>query len=544
MMRINILYAFEKIFGLAEKSNLALPFFAAIKQCTDYLGRKLDITPVQSVLLAVILNGVRDEYVSLSCISQHLGCANIRLLQLQDDLDSLERRRILVCNRGSEDYKYRVPHDVLQAFNRDEPFVPEPIAGLSTDMMLAKLDDLYNQRRNNDMTFEMLVERERDMVEANPQLAVCREVKRLNLDNDSLALLLFFVVRMLTYDVRTVNPSQFREVFKDKHLRSVRRKFLNDSHPLLKDGILEATSCCGDSHEKEWRLRADVSHKLLADYPVPHAAEPTDDATLQLASAIPAKTLYYNAPVQKQVRELETLFEQDNYLKVRNTLQSQGLRKGFNCLFYGAPGTGKTETALQLARISGRDIMEVDFHKVRDSWVGESEKNVKAIFDHYRDLVDKREVTPILLLNEADALFGTRIAHSHSSVDKMENTMVNIVLTQMEGLDGILIATTNLMPSFDPAFERRFLFKIQFDQPCPEARSQIWQSLLPGLKPAQARALARKYCFSGGQIENVVRKKFIDDVLTGREGIDMAVLEQYCTNELFNRSTQIPHVGF
>jgi SpoVK/Ycf46/Vps4 family AAA+-type ATPase len=100
---------------------------------------------------------------------------------------------------------------------------------------------------------------------------------------------------------------------------------------------------------------------------------------------------------------MEDLLAPEKFVRVQDSLVAHGMRKGFACLFYGAPGTGKTETVLQLARKTGRDIMQVDMSQMRDKFVGESEKNVKAIFTRYRRLCQESDITPILLLNEADA---------------------------------------------------------------------------------------------------------------------------------------------
>ncbi|MBQ1722480.1 MAG: AAA family ATPase, partial [Muribaculaceae bacterium] len=87
-------------------------------------------------------------------------------------------------------------------------------------------------------------------------------------------------------------------------------------------------------------------------------------------------------------------------------------------MFYGGPGTGKTETAYQLARATQRDILMVNVPEIKDKWVGESEKNVKSIFDQYRALAQKSKLTPILLFNEADSLFSKRLNNVERSVDQ------------------------------------------------------------------------------------------------------------------------------
>ena len=193
------------------------------------------------------------------------------------------------------------------------------------------------------------------------------------------------------------------------------------------------------------------------------------------------------------------------------------MRKGFACLFYGSPGTGKTETVYQLARRTQRDLMVIDVSQIKSCWVGESEKNIKAAFDRYRNYVKLCERAPILLFNEADAVLGIRQEGAQRAVDKMENSIQNIILQEMEQLDGIMIATTNLMQNLDKAFERRFLYKIEFSRPSIEAKRSIWQSIIPTLAEPIAEELAAEYDLSGGQIENIARKRTVELILNGEE---------------------------
>ena len=212
-------------------------------------------------------------------------------------------------------------------------------------------------------------------------------------------------------------------------------------------------------------------------------------------------------------------------------LEAKGYRSGFTCLFYGAPGTGKTETVLQLARQTGRDIMQVNISEIKSMWVGESEKNIKRVFDEYRAKVEKATLAPILLFNEADAVIGKRQEGAERAVEKMENSIQNIILQEMETLNGILIATTNLAQNMDHAFERRFLYKVKFNKPTLEARMQIWHSMLPELQESDIRALAEKYDFSGGQIENVARHYAIDTVLHSDAASSLEKLMAHCDSE-------------
>lgn len=88
-----------------------------------------------------------------------------------------------------------------------------------------------------------------------------------------------------------------------------------------------------------------------------------------------------------------SLLQPEEYQKIHERMQQRGFRQGFACLFYGSPGTGKTETVYQLARQTGRSIFVVEVPQIKSKWVGESEQNIKALFDRYRQQVKRRYPT-------------------------------------------------------------------------------------------------------------------------------------------------------
>ncbi len=198
---------------------------------------------------------------------------------------------------------------------------------------------------------------------------------------------------------------------------------------------------------------------------------------------------------------------------VVNRLKAWGIKdkkKGIDAriIFYGAAGTGKTLTSLALARSLKKQVLSFDCSKILSMYVGESEKNVRSIFDTYRDLKDKTKTEPILLLNEADQFLGARTSEGMSGSEKMHNQMQNIFLEQIERFDGILIATTNLLENIDKAFSRRFNYKIEFVKPNEEQRLELWKKLLPESLPLEKGFDITKlssYSLTGGQIEMVIK---------------------------------------
>jgi len=158
---------------------------------------------------------------------------------------------------------------------------------------------------------------------------------------------------------------------------------------------------------------------------------------------LPAKELIYSADEERQISMIREMITEDKLAIVRKRLEAKNLPLGVAILLHGRPGTGKTETAFQLARHTGRQIMKVEISQTKSMWYGESEKIIKRIFTDYSKLTDNSATTPILLLNEADAIMGKRKESPRSSVEQTDNAIQNIFLEEMENFKGILIATTN-----------------------------------------------------------------------------------------------------
>jgi len=177
-------------------------------------------------------------------------------------------------------------------------------------------------------------------------------------------------------------------------------------------------------------------------------------------------------------------------------------------IFFGPPGTGKTLTSYSLAKSLKRQILSFDCSKILSMYVGESEKNVRKIFDTFKDLTKQSKTEPILLLNEADQFLGARSSGVNTSAEQMHNQMQNIFLEQIENFDGLLIATTNLLENIDSAFSRRFNYKIEFKKPTKLQRVRLWELMLPKDAPYEEGFNTDKLCeypLTGGQINLVVK---------------------------------------
>jgi SpoVK/Ycf46/Vps4 family AAA+-type ATPase len=296
----------------------------------------------------------------------------------------------------------------------------------------------------------------------------------------------------------------------------IKRQFRNGTYSLLKKELIENVCSDGFNDSEAFRLTDAVKDEFLVELDSVLLSKP--EKKLKRSDSITIKPLFYPEKTQQAIDELVSLLQPDHFCDVQKRLSENGMRTGFACLFSGGPGTGKTETAYQIARITGRDIMPVDIAGTKSKWFGESEKQIKDVFNKYRSCVKNCEVTPILLFNEADAVIGKRqlIGENHNGPAQTENAIQNIILQEIENLNGIMIATTNLSANMDAAFERRFLYKIKFEKPDTETRKAIWRSIIGSLSDDEAGILANRYDFSGGQIENIARRSTVHRVLSGK----------------------------
>lgn len=393
------------------------------------------------------------------------------------------------------------------------------------------------------MNYQEFVEMVQELLSTNASLSFAREIKSFGLNDADLTLLLWGCNMVINDDDMIIVPSDYESLYEGEgplFRRQVRALKRGDSALIVK-GLFQLLDDDGRAHSDALTLTSYVCEELLQDMGI--VCPIKKDNCLTLHSEIAAKELFYNPKEERSLSQLRSMLAPEQFDNICNRLDKKGMRKGFACLFYGAPGTGKTETVLQLARQTGRDIMQVNISEINSKWVGESEKNIKALFDRYRKLVKDRERAPILFFNEADALINKRNANAEHAVDKMENAMQNIILQEMESLEGIMVATTNLTSNMDSAFERRFIYKIEFEKPSLEAKQSIWRSMLPALSDTDARMLATKYDFSGGQIENIARKQTVEEILTGEE-LNINRIVEFCNAERLGNSSVRPRIGF
>jgi hypothetical protein len=536
LKNMTLLDKLEQLISLAQGCMMEDKFFKRHKALIESVATDLELTPVEAVMLCPFISD-SESSVSNREMIDYFGCSPITIMRKTQELKSLMRRRY-IRRRGTfhgNSPAYQLSEKAKKAFCNNEALPVVNTVNLSPEEFMKHFTRLLREAgRNSQIDEEELLYETMELLKDNPQLNIARTINSLRVyDYDKLYLLYF--CKRLVVDHQVSVPLDQLDFLVDDINDEFDLMMNNGRHPFIREGLISISGQDNFMARNLFQLTDKARNLFLSEYDIPDNIEEVDEddhSNMLSCTDITPKVMFYCKEDQGQIDTLHHLLEDEQLQAIRERLEKANLRKGFNCLFYGTPGTGKTETALQLARMTGRDIMQVDISSIRDKWYGETEKIVKGIFESYAQKVKKSKRIPILLINEADAVLSVRtsVGGTNPTLEKTENAIQNILLQAMEDIDGIMIATTNLTCNLDSAFDRRFLYKVEFHQPSVEAKTHIWQSFIPDLAEADANVLARSYDFSGGQIENIARKVMVDHLLFG-DSPDLNHIEELCSKE-------------
>ena len=541
--RLTLLKAVETIVEKSCDSQLCDLFLKQCKKEIKLVADAYNITPQQAILFCITVEcGPRN--VRLIEFSHHLNMRNVASLSFDADIKAMVQMR-LMRYRDRERDAFDIPEHVINALQENKAQILPKLKVEDASAMLDLMGTWFNAVDNNNISPEDLSLDLKALFKDNSHIGFARQMLDLKLDDANMMLLAYFCSQLINEDDERLCTHELKCLYDRCYQhRSAVMQLASGKHVLAKMELIEPVCEDGRASTSTFTLTSKAKSKLLAEFDL--IKPDVKLSNVLYPDSITPKALFYPQTMTQQIKELNSFLEVDKFKQIQQRMTDNGFRTGFACLFYGAPGTGKTETAYQLARRTGRCVMAVEVPKIKSKWVGDSEKNIKALFDRYRELVRRCDVAPILLFNEADAIFGVRKNGAESAVDKMENSIQNIILQEMEDLNGILIATTNLATNLDGAFERRFLYKIEFEKPDASVRSSIWQSMVSGLSESDASALAQAYELSGGQIENIARKDTINRVLYGDSSNTdrLSALMEYCDAETMQSTEKAKRIGF
>lgn len=234
------------------------------------------------------------------------------------------------------------------------------------------------------------------------------------------------------------------------------------------------------------------------------------------------------ATTQAHLKDLHAWLQHNN-TAMQDPVLSRKIKPGYRALFYGPSGAGKTLVATLLGQEFQKDVYRIDLSQVVSKYIGETEKNLEAIFS-------KAENHDwILFFDEADALFGKR-SNVQNAHDKYANQEVSYLLQRVEDFPGMVILASNFKANIDQAFLRRFNSIIEFPMPGPHERLLLWQKGMPETiainEGTDLKYLADKYELTGSSISQVIHNAVLQMHFTRAQSLSSELLLQGIMKEL------------
>ena len=190
---MDILDHFEKIVELSQKQGIDKCLSeVGGKKHFKYVTDKLGISPIQAVLFSHFLERSSDNHIMISELAESIKCSKIRIIKYINECEELEKKRLIRCSRDSGSISYRVPCDVRDSLRKTNEYTPEKNENLAIAKFFTVLERLFDERGNNELTFESLSIELRELISLNMHLEFCKKIMSYNLPDDDLTLLICF----------------------------------------------------------------------------------------------------------------------------------------------------------------------------------------------------------------------------------------------------------------------------------------------------------------------------------------------------------------
>ena len=534
---INVLKTITSIAKKLENSQLEESKLAEISEPLNILAEYLNITPSQSMIFAIlfILNA-KLYNIDLRDVVNFLDINFIDSLNLKADIDGLLAAGLIEVemhgrnkskNNNFGKCNISIKLEVSESIYTNEKLPEFKNSKLDIYEFVRTVSNYIEERNEQKFDTSELFDLVKDLELVNNHLEPLKKV--MSMLDIADRTLLYEIVDDHTYGYPSNIDKTLRDIYHINKTRLLKiRELVDKSNKMF---FLELISLSDSKFANDANLNlTDKSIEMFFQEDAELFLTKKKSKNTILNKDIVEKELFYDGQLAEEVGFLTDSLQNENFKNLQTRMSEMSLNKGVACIFYGSPGTGKTESAFQIAKSTGRDIMSVDISQTKSMWFGESEKRIKDIFDSYRKVAKTVDKLPILLFNEADAVLNQRHNNSNSNLGQTENAIQNILLEELEKFEGIMIATTNLQGNLDAAYERRFLFKIKFETPTVEVKSKIWQNKLTWIEGEFAQKLSKDFSFSGGEIDNIVRKVTMKEVLSGNRP-DSNEIYGYCQSE-------------
>jgi hypothetical protein len=554
-----ILNAIVKI-SKATKDSKTINFNKSIyHRLAKPLTEKLNIGTEEAIFFSIIfkINYESDNSVDFKDLAGHLDCDTLEVLSKIQIIKNLLKKKLITVsmnNRlhrrlyGGDSTSYSVGRKVLELIISEQCLELTHYEIDNSIAFIRKISEIMVVYLDKDISSSDFIRELDDMFKEYPSIYFVEKINKISFYNETEKIFfLYLIYKAYQAETDISLNGALENIFWESRIESdhLKIKIIKGESVIEKKNLIEVG-------KSQWRNDAEVNvTESGMDYLFGEEAcyfmikedKKEKNKYEILWKEIEEKPLFYNQEDLPTIDFMHDTLKEEKYEQITARLKEQNMPQGLAILLHGKPGTGKTETVYQVARVTERNIYKVEVSALKSMWFGESQRKIKQLFKDYYEYAEKQEKTPILLFNEADGVINKRKDSSSSGVAQTENEIQNILLQEMEDFKGILMATTNLIDNIDTAFDRRFLIKLELTVPNAFIRHQIIKHNIRHLNDNDCWILAEDFEFTGGVLQNIIRKSYMHEVLYNEQpNLDWYI--NLCKQENLHQKGTKTKVGF
>ena len=557
----NVIYLIENVCKFL-RLNQQLNFTEKTNQLSPELSKLSEIWNIStegSCLFSVIFElSMRKFEASIDDLCKHLSIDIFQFAKIHLNLEELQQAGLITYRTSGyrETTAYKIPTNIFNRILKNQPITKVSLNGLTNSKFLKYLINYFALLDDRKIKVEDLIYFVRTLINLNPELPLAKLINEKELRLESTFLLIGMVNELTTSGTSSISFREFVIKFDfevNEHFAyesdneevldfsDIKKELQSGQSTLLRNNVIQITRNAEFktilvfelSPEYQSMIFQGAEH-LINDLPT---KSETDLFQTIHISEIKKTTLIYDTDVVSEINSLQDILDQDNFRKITERQAQLGLQPNVICLLHGSSGGGKSELVLQLGRETKRDLIKVNLSNLKSAYFGESQKQVQNLFDTYRKIYsqstkDDRNPCPILWIDECESLFSDRRRYKgRTAIENILQEIVNILLTNLDNFNGILIMTSNYSDRIDGAFSRRINHKILIPKPSKDVVGKILHSVLSQwYTEAQCRELGIHYDLTGGMIKNIHQKVVNEYVIKGTvPSID--TIGVWCENE-------------
>ena len=257
ILKLSLLAHIERIVELSEKSKLSDKFYEKANVHIEAVCKALHLNSIQAILFSHLVDNSSDRFIYMSTIAEKLKIRAVRLIQYQDDIDELEKWRLVRCRRSSDSKSYHLPAEVLEALRKEQDVKPADRKNLSIDAFFDALNQLFEQRCDDEMTQDFFVEEIDNLLNDNEHLLFVKKVKnQFHRESENLHLILRFCNIYVEDADDYITSDQLEDCFENSYFRRLKRELSNKTNALIENGWVECANDEGFETRDAFKLPA------------------------------------------------------------------------------------------------------------------------------------------------------------------------------------------------------------------------------------------------------------------------------------------------